>query len=222
MLVSDFDFILPCESIAQDASPRAASRLLLMERATGGLVHATVSDLPRFLREGDLLVVNNTRVFAARLLGRRVPTGGAVECLLLARDTSPEHAGDAGSEIWTALMHPGQKLKPGSVVRFEADAGVLMGEVTGRHFQGRRTIRLWPIVPHRDARRRVGPCRCRRPSSARIRRPIASAIKRCSRACADPLPRHSGTPFHGAARRPSRSRHRDRRDHAPWDTAFSR
>jgi S-adenosylmethionine:tRNA ribosyltransferase-isomerase len=143
MLVSDFDFSLPPESIAQDASPRAASRLLLMEKATGGLHHATVSDLPRFLREGDLLVVNNTRVFAARLLGRRVPSGGAVECLLLARETSPEQAGDAGTETWTALMHPGQKLKPGSVVRFEGDAGVLTGEVTGRHFQGRRTIRLW-------------------------------------------------------------------------------
>jgi S-adenosylmethionine:tRNA ribosyltransferase-isomerase len=81
-----------------------------------------------------LLVVNNTRVFAARLLGHRVPSGGAVECLLLGQSESGE---------WDALMHPGQKLKPGAIVRFEGKAGALTAEVLARHFQGRRTIRLW-------------------------------------------------------------------------------
>jgi S-adenosylmethionine:tRNA ribosyltransferase-isomerase len=136
MLVSDFDFVLPDDLIAQEALPRAASRLMVIARASGDVRHSIVSDLPAFLRAGDLLVVNNTRVFAARLLGRRVPSGGAVECLLLARDASAAH-------VWMTLMHPGQKLKPGAVVRFEGAAGVLMAEVLARHFQGRRTIRLW-------------------------------------------------------------------------------
>jgi S-adenosylmethionine:tRNA ribosyltransferase-isomerase len=139
MLVSDFDFDLPPGLIAQDAPPRGESRLLVLERDTGALTDATIADLPRFLHAGDVLVLNNTRVFAARLLGRRVPSGGAVECLLLAVKARTESRG----EEWSALMHPGQKLKPGSIVAFEGESGVLMGEVLARHFQGRRTIRLW-------------------------------------------------------------------------------
>ena len=150
MLVSDFGFDLPDDLIAQEAAPRGESRLLVLDRSTGAVADAVVADFPRLLRAGDLLIVNNTRVFAARLLGNRVPTGGAVECLLLARlepaspaagtpviDQAPE------GERWSALMHPGQKLKPGALVTFKGDAGVLMGEVLERHFQGRRTIRLW-------------------------------------------------------------------------------
>jgi len=137
MLVSDFDFDLPTELIAQEAAPRGESRLLVIDRATAATASSTIADLPRWLRAGDLIVVNDTRVFPARLLGRRVPSGGAVECLLL------EDTGDPNATTWQALMHPGQKLKPGSIVRFEGSAGVLMGEVLERHFQGRRTIRLW-------------------------------------------------------------------------------
>ena len=148
MLVTDFDFALPDDLIAQTALPRGQSRLMVLDRASGAVSHRTIADLPSLLRPGDLLVVNNTRVFAARLLGRRVPSGGAVECLLLSpAATEAESAGpkglEAGSVQWQALMHPGQKLKPGAVVRFEGPAGVLMGEVLERHFQGRRTIRLW-------------------------------------------------------------------------------
>ena len=106
-----------------------------MDRSTGQLNDARVVDLPDLLTPGDLLVVNNTRVFAARLLGRRVPSGGSVECLLL-RETAPG--------LWTALMHPGQKLKAGARVRFEGDAGTIDGEVLDRHFFGRRTVRLEP------------------------------------------------------------------------------
>jgi S-adenosylmethionine:tRNA ribosyltransferase-isomerase len=135
MLVSDFDFHLPPELIAQEAAPRGASRLLVLERRTGELEHAAVGDLTRFLAAGDLLVANNTRVFAARLLGHREPSGGAVECLLLGRH--------GGGGVWEALVHPGQKLKPGARVRFEGAAGTLMAEVLERHFQGKRTIRLW-------------------------------------------------------------------------------
>lgn len=138
MLVSDFDFDLPDELIAQEPLPRGTARLLVLHRTDGALEHAAVADLPAFLRRGDLLVVNDTRVFAARLLGRRVPSGGAVECLLLARTGDADRA-----QRYDALMHPGQKLKPGARVRFDGPAGTLMGEVLERKFFGRRSIRLW-------------------------------------------------------------------------------
>ena len=143
MLVSDFDFDLPEDLIAQHAAPRGESRLLVLHRETGLVDHATVADLGRYLRAGDLLVVNDTRVFAARLLGHRVPSGGAVECLLL---NLPDAAAGEAVEC-DALMHPGQKLKPGSQVRFGGAAGALMGEVLERRYFGRRRIRLWPERP---------------------------------------------------------------------------
>jgi len=106
---------------------------MVVPRDGRGVQDAVVADLPRLLEAGDLLVVNNTKVFAARLLGRREPSGGAVECLLLRR---------VDGEVWEVLMHPGQKLKPGAQVVFEGPAGVLRGEVLERRFFGRRTIRL--------------------------------------------------------------------------------
>ena len=138
MLVSEFDFPLPDELIAQEAPPRGTSRLLVMRRATEGIEHATVADLPALLREGDLLVVNDTRVFAARLLGHRVPSGGAVECLLL---SLPAPGGD-GSVECDALMHPGQKLKPGAIVQVGEGERTLICEVLERKFFGRRRVRL--------------------------------------------------------------------------------
>ena len=147
MKVSDFDFLLPDELIAQDAAPRGASRLLVLDRATGAIEHASVRRVPEFLEKGDLLVVNDTRVFPARLLGHRYPSGGAVECLLLAREPEPHPAHPAHPthqiQYWSALMHPGLKLKPGALVRFEGDAGTLTAEVTEQQFFGRRRIRLW-------------------------------------------------------------------------------
>ena len=133
--VSDFDFDLPYELIAQHPAPeRAASRLMVVDRATGGIAHARASDLPDLLVPGDLLVVNDTRVFPARLLGHRVPSGGQVECLLLRR--LDEHR-------WDALVHPGQKLRAGRRVRFERGGIVLEAEILEEHTFGRRTIRLW-------------------------------------------------------------------------------
>jgi S-adenosylmethionine:tRNA ribosyltransferase-isomerase len=134
VLVSDFDFDLPENLIAQEPSARGSSRLLVLDRRTGALEHASVADLPSFLGAADLMVVNNSRVFAARLLGHRAPSGGAVECLLVRRTAEPD--------VWEALMHPGQKLKPGGVVRFDGAAGSLTAEILDRHFFGRRTIRL--------------------------------------------------------------------------------
>jgi S-adenosylmethionine:tRNA ribosyltransferase-isomerase len=148
MLVSDFDFALPDELVAQTAVPRGQSRLLVLDRTSGAAEHRSIGDLPGLLRPGDLLVVNDSRVFAARLLGRRVPSGGSVECLLL-REVEAGKPGEPA--VWEALMHPGQKLKPGAVVRFEGEAGALVGLVLERHFQGRRTIRLWPEAGDENA-----------------------------------------------------------------------
>jgi S-adenosylmethionine:tRNA ribosyltransferase-isomerase len=142
MLVQEFDFVLPPEQIAQQPAPeRGGARLLHLPRESGPLAHRLVADLPALLRPGDLLVVNDTRVFPARLLGRRVPSGGAVECLLIAPEGDPESPG-AAQQRWEALMHPGQKLKPGARVRFEG-ARTLHGEVLERRFHGRRLITLW-------------------------------------------------------------------------------
>lgn len=139
MLVSDFDFELPDELIAQEPpAVRGTSRLLRLDRATGQLSHHGVADLAQELRAGDVLVVNNTRVFPARLLGHRDPSGGGVECLLVAR------LGDAaeGGELWEALVSPGQKLKPGARVVFDA-VDPLRGEILERRPFGRRVVRLW-------------------------------------------------------------------------------
>jgi S-adenosylmethionine:tRNA ribosyltransferase-isomerase len=136
--VSDFDFDLPPDQIAQEPpAERGTSRLLILDRASGTVTHAAIPDLPHLLDRADLLVVNDTRVFPARLLGHRVPSGGAVECLLLARF----EAEDASK--WDALMHPGQKLRVGERVLFERNGVRIHGEILGRHFYGRRTIRLW-------------------------------------------------------------------------------
>lgn len=173
MKVSEFDFDLPDELIAQEPPDvRGGSRLLVLHRDRDRLEHTSFVRLPDYLHEGDLLVLNDTKVFPARLLGRRAPSGGAVECLLLRQLPSPDaHVPDAqpanpsrlpktavrddtgrlgggesgmgNSEIWDALMHPGQKLKAGARVLFEGAGVHLHGEVLARHFHGRRTIRLW-------------------------------------------------------------------------------
>lgn len=146
MDVSEFDFDLPSDLIAQ-APPaiRGTSRLLVLHKATGRIDHTSVDRIPDLLRPGDLLVLNDTKVFPARLLGSRVPSGGAVEFLLL---------GHVGEDRWDALVHPGQKLKSGSRVIFEGGqtpsqnmsqglTPILHGEVLERRFHGRRTVRLW-------------------------------------------------------------------------------
>jgi S-adenosylmethionine:tRNA ribosyltransferase-isomerase len=146
MDASDFNFDLPPELIAQDPpSIRGASRLLVLQREAGRIEHAPFARLGDYLRPGDLLVLNNTKVFPARLRGHRVPSGGAVECLLLRQLPA------AGSPIpdprspadWEALVHPGQKLKPGARILFEGGAIQLHGEILSRHFHGHRVVRLW-------------------------------------------------------------------------------
>jgi S-adenosylmethionine:tRNA ribosyltransferase-isomerase len=136
MNVSEFDFELPSDLIAQEPSAeRGASRLLCLGRDSGAREERWISDLPLLLGPGDVLVVNNTRVFPARLLGRRQPGGGRAECLLIRKL-------DTGVDTWEALMHPGQRLRPGTQVAFEGSRP-LRAEVIARHFFGRRVVRLW-------------------------------------------------------------------------------
>ncbi len=165
MFVSDFEFDLPPDRIAQTPAPdREMARLLVLDRGSGTVRHRTIADLPGLLAPGDLLVVNDTRVFPARLLGHRVPRGGAVECLLLTR---------LDEERWDALMRPGQKLRVGAAVAFEGKGLRLCGEVLARRFHGRRTIRLWvedgsPVEAAIDALGQV-------PLPPYIKRPAATA-----------------------------------------------
>jgi S-adenosylmethionine:tRNA ribosyltransferase-isomerase len=143
--VSDFDFELPDRLIAQEPSTaRGESRLLVLDRGSGAIEHAAFLELPRYLRRGDILVLNNTRVFPARLTGRRVPSGGAVECLLLSEIAPGSQRPEGGTVAeWDALVHPGQKLKPGARMLFERDDAALHGEVLEHRFFGRRRVRLW-------------------------------------------------------------------------------
>lgn len=157
MHVSDFDFDLPPALIAQTARPRGTSRLLAVDRAPKTWHEATIRNLPELLDSGDLIVVNDTRVFPARLLGRRDPSGGAVECLLLepARLEDVPDKGDP-DHVWHALVHPGQKLKVGAALIFEdalrAPGVVIQGEILARRFGGRRLIRLGAVgAPNLDA-----------------------------------------------------------------------
>ena len=111
MRTSDFDYHLPRDLIAQTPiEPRDHSRLMVVRRETGEFEHCRFYEIGRFLRPGDLLVLNNSRVIPARLRGRRLGTGGAVEVLLLHR---------AGAGVWKALVKPGRRLRPGA--RFEVD-----------------------------------------------------------------------------------------------------
>lgn len=136
MNVDDFDFELPDDLIAQQpAAERGGSRLMVVDRASTRIEHRQFAELPSLLRDGDLLVVNDTRVFPARLIGVRLPGGGAAECFLIREAGEPD--------TWIALVHPGQRLKEGTRMLFEAAGRRLHAEVTGRHFHGRRTVRLW-------------------------------------------------------------------------------
>ena len=109
MRTDDFDYHLPEELIAQRPAPRGTSRLLVVG-ASGTARHRTIADLPGLLRQGDLLVVNDTKVIPARLFGRRRPGGGRCELLLLER---------IGVREWRALGRPAKRLQPGRMLDVE-------------------------------------------------------------------------------------------------------
>ena len=124
---------------------------MTIDRSSGRIAHLQFTGLPSLLRAGDLLVVNDTRVFPARLIGTRLPGGGAAECFLVRPASEPD--------TWIALVHPGQRLREGSRMVFQGLRGAaLNAEVTGRHFHGRRTVRLWTDdgSPVRDAIDAIG------------------------------------------------------------------
>jgi len=131
MLVADFDYNLPKELIAQQPlARRDASRMLVLERETGKVHDAVFSDIGQWLRKGDLLVLNNTRVIPARVFGR-LPTGGMLELLLL-RQLEPG--------VWEALARPSRKARPGTVVQF----GAYRADIIERKPEGMRVVRFEP------------------------------------------------------------------------------
>ena len=130
--VDDFAYELPAEAIGQTpAEPRDASRLLVLERATGAVTHARFRDIGRWLTPDDLLVVNDSRVIPARLRGTR-PGGGAAELLVL-------RPLDDGSGRWEALARPSRRLAIGTVVTLRSGDRVEVGE---RLDDGSRAIRF--------------------------------------------------------------------------------
>ena len=130
MKTSDFYFDLPEELIAQDPlEDRSSSRLLVLNRETGETEHQVFKEIIDYLNQGDCLVLNNTKVIPARLLGSREATGGAVEVLLLKRKEK---------DVWETLVKPGKKAKPGT--RLEFGGGLLKAEVLETVEEGNRLI----------------------------------------------------------------------------------
>ena len=131
MKTSDFHFDLPQELIAQTPLERRdASRLMVLNKETGETGHYHFYDLPKFLRPGDCLVLNDSRVLPARLIGHR-PTGGACEVLLLT---------DKGEGVWECLVRPGRKLRSGARVNF--GNGELTAQVERELEDGKRLVRF--------------------------------------------------------------------------------
>ena len=130
MEVKEFDYHLPKELIAKfPAEPRDSSRLLVLNRKTGEIEHRIFRDIVEYLRPGDVLVLNDTKVIPARLFGE-LPTGGKVE-LLLIRQVEPS--------VWEVMARPARKLKPGKKITFDSE---LTGEVVGYLGEGRRLVKF--------------------------------------------------------------------------------
>ena len=133
MKTSDFFYELPEELIAQDPlEDRTASRLLVLDRKTDKLEHKIFGDVINYLNPGDCLVINNTRVIPARLIGEKEGTGGKVEILLLKRREN---------DIWESLVKPGKKLRPGARVIF--GDGRLKAEILEMAEEGNRLVKFY-------------------------------------------------------------------------------
>ena len=110
MLKKDFWYDLPKELIAQEpADPRDAARLMVLDRKNDKILHSVFHELPHYLEKGDLLVVNNSKVLPARLMGTKVPTGAVCELLLLRQ---------VKGDTWECLARPGKRMQPGTKVEF--------------------------------------------------------------------------------------------------------
>lgn len=134
MNLHDFYYELPEELIAQDPlSDRSSSRLMVMDRRTGALEHKIFRDIVDFLNPGDCLVINDTKVIPARLIGEKDGTGAAIEVLLLKRKEDLK-------DVWEVLVKPGKKAKPGTRITF--GGGRLAAEVIDIVDEGNRLIRF--------------------------------------------------------------------------------
>lgn len=132
MNVSDFNFELPEELIAQDPlEDRSSSRLLVLDKETGAVEHKVFKDVTSYLKKGDCLVINDTKVIPARLFGVKEDTEAKIEVLLLKRR---EH------DVWETLVKPGKKAKPGTVIVF--GDGLLKGTVIDVVEEGNRLIQF--------------------------------------------------------------------------------
>ena len=132
MDVKDFYFDLPQELIAQDPlEDRASSRLLVLDRSTGEVEHRKFRDILEYLNPEDCLVINDTKVIPARLIGSKEGTDAKIEVLLLKRKEN---------DIWETLVKPGKKAKPGTVIRF--GDGILKGTVVDVVEEGNRLIQF--------------------------------------------------------------------------------
>ena len=132
LLKSDFYFDLPEELIAQDPlEDRSSSRLLVLDKNTGDVEHHVFRDILGYLEEGDCLVINNTKVIPARLMGVREGTGASIEVLLLKRKEN---------DVWETLVKPGKKAKTGTKILF--GDGLLVGEVIDVVEEGNRLIQF--------------------------------------------------------------------------------
>ena len=130
MKVSDFNYTLPEELIAQDPlEKRSNSRLMVVDRVTGEVTHKHFYDILDYLNDGDCLVINNTKVIPARLYGVKSETGAAVEILLLKR---------VDADTWECLVRPGKKLRKGAKIIF--GEGLLNGEIADVLDEGNRLI----------------------------------------------------------------------------------
>jgi S-adenosylmethionine:tRNA ribosyltransferase-isomerase len=119
MLKKDFWYDLPKDRIAQEpANPRDSARLMVLDRQSDAIGHAVFHDLPQLLRKGDLLVINNSKVLPARIVGVKQPTGAVCELLLLRQ---------VKGDQWECLARPGKRMQPGTIVTF--GDGTLTAEV---------------------------------------------------------------------------------------------
>ena len=133
MKTSDFNYNLPEELIAQEPlKDRSSSRLMVLDKATGEIEHKTFRDIKNYLKAGDCLVINNTKVLPARLIGERKGTGARIEVLLLVRKEIDK---------WEVLVHPGKKMRPGDRVVF--GGGLLEAEVLEVIEGGNRIIQFF-------------------------------------------------------------------------------
>lgn len=137
MKTSDFDYSLPPDLIAQTpVEPRDRSRLMVLNRGNGSLEHRRFSDITEYLRAGDVLVFNDSRVIPARLRGRKIDTGGRVEILLLRR---------VEANIWETLVKPGKRMAPGTKVRITGEASSeheVIAEVSATGDDGIRVVKF--------------------------------------------------------------------------------